>query len=205
MSGNFSDLATKHNSSHKITIYTYLAMMIILSLIIVIVNTTIIGVIIKTDTSRTPNGHFKLNIAIADLLVGIFIVPITALQMGYRSHRSPDSSIVDARLPHFPLDVLIKDKTLINLGGFFTTTTMTCSMYLLAASSIDRYLVIKNPLRSGVYVKQKIYALISFIWLFSIAIGLLPFIIPNTYYLPSSGLLVAGIGHIYFVIYGKAI
>ena len=83
-------------------------MMIILSLVIIIVNTTIVGVISASETSRTPNGHFKLHIAIADLLVGIFIVPITALQMGYRSHRSPDSSIVDPRLPLYPLDALIK-------------------------------------------------------------------------------------------------
>ena len=78
-------------------------------------------------------------------------------------------------------------------------------MYLLAASSIDRYMAIKNPLRTDVYVKQKIYALICGIWLFSIGIGLLPFIIPNTFYQSTSGLLVTGIGENYFIIYGKAI
>ena len=82
--------------------------MILLSLVIIFVNTTIIGVISASETRRTPNGHFKLHIAIADLLVGIFIVPITALQMGYRSHRSPKSAVDDPSLPDYPLDDLIK-------------------------------------------------------------------------------------------------
>ena len=58
---------------------------------IILTNIIIVGVILTSEMRRSPNGYFKFHLAITDLLVGIIIVPITALQLVQRAHRSPIS------------------------------------------------------------------------------------------------------------------
>ena len=79
---------------------------------IILTNITIVGVILTSEMRRSPNGYFKFHLgkrpktfdfqrtlqcnllpflAITDLLVGIIIVPITALQLVRRAYRSPIS------------------------------------------------------------------------------------------------------------------
>ena len=77
------------------------------SIMIILTNITIVGVILTSEMRRSPNGYFKFHLgksyiiflnwsnftflAITDLLVGIIIVPITALQLVRRAYRSPIS------------------------------------------------------------------------------------------------------------------
>ena len=54
------------------------------------------------------------------------------------------------------------------------------------------------------YIKR-VQIIIGFVWLIAIITGLLPFVIPESRYKSSSGLIIIGIGKQFFIIYGKAI
>ena len=82
--------------------------MAILSIIIILTNCTIIGVVVKTGLNKSPNGYFKLHLAITDLLVGIVVVPISALLMIQKAYKPPINEGLD-----MPSNVTVSSKTVL--------------------------------------------------------------------------------------------
>ncbi|XP_065581716.1 cholecystokinin receptor type A-like isoform X2 [Artemia franciscana] len=124
----------------------------------VIGNTLVIVTLSRNRRMRTVTNIFLLNLAIADLLLGVFCMPFT---------------LVGQALQNF-----IFGQLMCNLIPFFQASAVSSSVWTLVAISLERYFAICKPLRSRSWqTKSHAYKSIVAIWfgsfLFCLPIGLL--------------------------------
>ena len=123
---------------------------ILISILIILVNTLVLLVTWRERSLHQPNKYFIASLAVADLLVGIFIGPVWVydLSMSYGSLRNI----------HFCRFMLWID-----------TLVLTASVYTLMFISFDRYLKISKPLQyRSRMTTSKSLKIIFIIWLISI-------------------------------------
>ena len=125
---------------------------IIISILIIIGNTLVLLATWRERSLHQPNKYFIACLAVADLLVGIFIGPVRVyrLNLEYKSHTM---SI------HF-----------CRFKVWLDTLAVTASVYTLMFISFDRYLKISKPLQyRSRMTTSKSLKIIFIIWLISTA------------------------------------
>ena len=168
----------------------------ILALSIIIANITIIVVILQNPQFPTNQLIYKLSLAFADVLVGIFVVPsfITSLfYINVSPYQKNEMKNNFTDLDNFLFDAIdvfssnpntfyaptIK-KPYRDFFGFITSVSLFNSIFTLMFASIDRFNALHN---SFTYNKDKATTYAKFItvglWIVSIVFALLPIVVPE--------------------------
>ena len=122
---------------------------IIISILIIIGNTLVLLVTWRERSLHQPNKYFTACLAVADLLVGIFIGPVKVyrLNLFYESRH-----IMSIHLCRFMV--------------WIDTLVVTASVYTLMFISFDRYLKISKPLQyRSRMTTSKSLKIVFIIWL----------------------------------------
>ena len=129
-----------------------LAIMVLLT---VFGNLLVLAALLTTPTLHTATHYLIANLAVADLLVGCFVLPFSlVLQVTGKWYFGQVFCSVWAAI-----DVL----------------TCTASIFSLCVISIDRYIGVSQPLRHSLIMsKCKIKTIIVLVWLISLAISVGP-------------------------------
>uniref|UniRef100_A0A3Q2NU96 5-hydroxytryptamine receptor 2B n=1 Tax=Fundulus heteroclitus TaxID=8078 RepID=A0A3Q2NU96_FUNHE len=129
-------------------------------LIVLVIVPTIGGnilVILAVSLERklqNATNYFLMSLAVADLLVGVLVMPIALVTILYNS-RWP--------LPDFLCPIWL----------FLDVLFSTASIMHLCAISLDRYIAIKRPIQHSQYKSRaKALAKIALVWLISIGIAI---------------------------------
>ncbi|XP_015232153.1 PREDICTED: 5-hydroxytryptamine receptor 2B [Cyprinodon variegatus] len=129
-------------------------------LIVMVIIPTIGGnilVILAVSLERklqNATNYFLMSLAVADLLVGLLVMPIALITVLYNS-RWP--------LPDFLCPIWL----------FLDVLFSTASIMHLCAISLDRYIAIKRPIQHSQYKSRaKALAKIALVWLISIGIAI---------------------------------
>ena len=128
-------------------------MLIFISILIIMGNTLILLATWRERSLHQPNKYFIACLALADLLVGIFIAPVRVYRLSVCDKSPRDMSI------HF-----------CRFMVWIDTLTVTASVYTLTFISFDRYFKISKPLqyRSRMTISKSL-KIIFIIWLISTA------------------------------------
>ncbi|XP_019620145.1 PREDICTED: neuropeptide FF receptor 2-like [Branchiostoma belcheri] len=114
-------------------------------------NTLVCFVVIKIPRMRTVTNYFILNLAVSDLLVGIFCMPAT---------------LADNVVMGWPFgDVMCR------LVSFMSTASVVASVFTLLAIAVDRFYAIVLPTKPKITVTAMTKIVIA-IWVFAAAVGL---------------------------------
>ena len=161
MNASFDDLLLtyfqfKNATSYEEDFYTVPTGIVVLlailygsiSLIAVFGNGLVIFVIAQKRKMQTVTNIFIANLALADVIIGLFSVPF---QFQPALHQRWD-------LPEF----------LCKIAPSFKTLSVSVSVFTLTVISIDRYVAVLYPLKAGFSNKTAILGL-AFIWIIGIA------------------------------------
>ena len=128
-------------------------LLIFISILIIVGNTLVLLATWRERSLHQPNKYFIACLAVADLLVGIFIGPVEVLRRNLDYKSRLDMSI------HF-----------CRFMVWIDTLAVTASVYTLMFISFDRYLKISKPLQyRSKMTTSKSLKIISIIWLISTA------------------------------------
>ena len=183
----------------------------ILALSVIIANLTIIIVILRNRQFPTCQLIYKLSLAFADVLVGIFVLPsfITSLYLFHVGAYQRKTEVVNyfqennknltTYIYQFDMNANIYYKpeissAYLNFFGFITSFSFFNSAFILMFASIDRYNSLSNPLRYKKY-KATLNAKRFTIGLYfvSFIFALLPIAIPELghYQIMAGGVLIS--------------
>ena len=127
--------------------------LILISMLIITGNTLVLLATWRERSLHQPNKYFIACLAVADLLVGIFIGPVKVYGLNLDYESPPDISI------HF-----------CRFMVWIDTLALTASVYTLMFISFDRYLKISKPLQyRSKMTTSKSLKIIFIIWFISTA------------------------------------
>ncbi|XP_070555433.1 orexin/Hypocretin receptor type 1-like [Ptychodera flava] len=137
-----------HEYTHKELSTIFLIILYVLVFVAAVMGNTLVIVVVACNAHmRNVTNYFLVNLAVADLLVAIFCVPI---QLGYDIYTN-----------------WIYGNTMCKLTGFFQGTSVSISILTLTAMSIERYLAIKHPMRARSISKVNLIRKVIFVIWFS--------------------------------------
>ncbi|KAG9345945.1 hypothetical protein JZ751_007760 [Albula glossodonta] len=122
---------------------------ILIFLLCMIGNTIVCFIVLKKRQMRTVTNIFILNLAISDLLVGIFCLPIT---------------LVDNLITGWPFDIVI-----CKMSGLVQGASVSASVFTLVAIAVERFRCIVYPFQRKLTRKQACVT-IMLIWTLAITI-----------------------------------
>jgi len=147
---------------------------------------------------------YKMSIALADFLVGIFVFPtfvvtmVTTLMerrvLGEQRNTTitipannrdelMNVSLGEIREPTGGLFCDRVSQSYLNAVGFFITLTFSVSLYGLAAASIDRFIAVYRPLKYHHYAPaSRTRKVVVVTWILSILFSTLPFYVDSLRY-----------------------
>nr|XP_009857865.1 uncharacterized protein LOC104265481 isoform X2 [Ciona intestinalis] len=154
---------------------------------------------LRTDKSRTSQDVYKASIAMADLIVGVFVIPsfaysVMIIQLLHQENLGPahpgltNFTVPDVEkgrydsVPHLPY-TRPTDNNYVIIIGFFTILAFLSSIYSLMLASFDRLSVVRRPLR---YVPDaaKSFAnkAVAIEWFIAVVFSLIPFMTTSITY-----------------------
>nr|XP_039263612.1 uncharacterized protein LOC120339530 [Styela clava] len=162
----------------------------ILAVLIILANSLVLGVAARTKIMRNIPGYFKISLALADIVVGVFVLP-TCIFTTYTMYIAPLPFRYPGQRPSLS-DYMVRP--LINFVGFFVVLSFAVSIYTMAVASIDRYLAITKPFqyRQGAYLTKKRCALaFALIWFIGILVAVYPFFTNEPYSVSAFNLILS--------------
>uniref|UniRef100_H2ZK74 G-protein coupled receptors family 1 profile domain-containing protein n=1 Tax=Ciona savignyi TaxID=51511 RepID=H2ZK74_CIOSA len=181
----------------------------------VVANAIVLVVFFMQKRYTGSAGIYKISIALADIMVGLFIFPtfasslskitMTQEKMGPSSNTSITPGPGDRYdiVPHMPGgDVWTNfDQPYLNFVGFFTSMYLTLTIYTLMVACIDRLVYVRN---SRTYSNQKSTFVaritIGVSWLVSIIVAIVPFFVDRYNLIASVMVLSSGATSLYLYI-----
>nr|XP_015201730.1 PREDICTED: neuropeptide FF receptor 1 [Lepisosteus oculatus] len=112
-------------------------------------NSLVCFIVLKSKQMRTVTNIFILNLAISDLLVGIFCVPTT---------------LVDNLITGWPFN-----NTVCKMSGLVQGASVSASVFTLVAIAVERFRCIVYPFRQKLTLKKAILT-IAVIWVLAVII-----------------------------------
>ncbi|XP_033028086.1 neuropeptide FF receptor 1-like [Lacerta agilis] len=112
-------------------------------------NSLVCFIVLKNSRMRTVTNLFILNLAISDLLVGIFCIPTT---------------LVDNLITGWPFS-----NSICKMSGLVQGMSVSSSVFTLVAIAVDRFRCIVYPFKSKLSLFQALNA-IAIIWVLAITI-----------------------------------
>ena len=135
---------------------TPLVVVIILMIILIVLgNSTICYIIYRVRRLHCPSCLFLVNLAINDILVGVFLLPFSVASIIQKS--------------------AVVGKTGCDIIGYFQHASSTVSVLTLLSVSMDRYLAIIVPLKyKGWVTRNKTVLCILGIWIYALITACFP-------------------------------
>uniref|UniRef100_A0A8C5JGW5 Neuropeptide FF receptor 1 n=1 Tax=Junco hyemalis TaxID=40217 RepID=A0A8C5JGW5_JUNHY len=118
-------------------------------LMCVVGNVLVCFVVVKNRQMRTVTNMFLLNLAISDLLVGIFCMPTT---------------LVDNLITGWPFD-----NTMCKMSGLVQGMSVSASVFTLVAIAVERFRCIVHPFRQKLTLRKALLT-IAVIWVLALLI-----------------------------------
>uniref|UniRef100_A0A8C5LP59 Neuropeptide FF receptor 1 n=1 Tax=Jaculus jaculus TaxID=51337 RepID=A0A8C5LP59_JACJA len=128
---------------------TLIALYALIFLLCVVGNALVCLVVLKNRHMRTVTNMFILNLAVSDLLVGIFCMPTT---------------LVDNLITGWPFD-----KATCKMSGLVQGMSVSASVFTLVAIAVERFRCIVHPFREKLTVRQALLT-IAGIWALALLI-----------------------------------
>jgi len=201
----------------------------ILSIAVIISNITVLYVLLTSKKLRNSQAIYKMSLAVADLLVGVVVIPsfiaTVCLVTMSRYHSTSSASVEGYRLDQvletgYHAKSVVVNATVystfslrrfpdayIVTVGFFTSLSFVVSVYTLLLASIDRLYAISLPLkfRQGNPTAIAACAVLA-LWVIGVVIGILPQAVPRIGYGLVASVLVSFTGseavYAYIVTFG---
>nr|XP_005495234.2 LOW QUALITY PROTEIN: uncharacterized protein LOC102071497 [Zonotrichia albicollis] len=123
--------------------YTFIFLMCVVG------NVLVCFVVVKNRQMRTVTNMFLLNLAISDLLVGIFCMPTT---------------LVDNLITGWPFD-----NTMCKMSGLVQGMSVSASVFTLVAIAVERFRCIVHPFRQKLTLRKALLT-IAVIWVLALLI-----------------------------------
>ncbi|XP_035671439.1 neuropeptide FF receptor 2-like [Branchiostoma floridae] len=124
-------------------IIIFVVIYVVVFLLCIVGNLVVCYIIARTASLRDVTHSFILNLAVSDLLVGVFCIPFTLV-----GHIFTENYLGDVMCKLSPM-----------LQGMSVAT----SVFTMTAIAFDRYCVIVHPARDRLTVRQTVYLIIA-IW-----------------------------------------
>ena len=144
------------------------------ALFIIVANLAVLTIFIRTSIMKNIPGYFKLNLAIADLSVGLTMI-LTTTYNRYRQTYLPLPYRCDG--VHFDLFEYFSKNYLYGVSAV-GLLSLFVSIFTLCVASVDRYLAITKPFnyKQGKYfTKKKTAVILVILWLISaVVVALVP-------------------------------
>uniref|UniRef100_UPI00193991D1 uncharacterized protein LOC120338060 n=1 Tax=Styela clava TaxID=7725 RepID=UPI00193991D1 len=181
----------------------------ILGAAIIIANLTILSVYISSPKLRNSQAVFKMSIATGDLLSGVIVLPnVIVFQHLMFIHERLVGETIDGEIERRQAGGSVRSiipSPYINFVGFFTTLSLSLSIYTLLLASFDRFWAIFRPLKYS-KTKAKIYAQYTClgVWIFAILIAIIPLLIPSLQYMIILAVMVTSVGVSALILVGTA-
>uniref|UniRef100_A0A8B9DSL2 Neuropeptide FF receptor 1 n=1 Tax=Anser cygnoides TaxID=8845 RepID=A0A8B9DSL2_ANSCY len=144
---NYTFLAYYQHSSPVaamfILAYTFIFLMCMIG------NILVCFIVVKNRQMRTVTNMFILNLAISDLLVGIFCMPTT---------------LVDNLITGWPFD-----NTMCKMSGLVQGMSVSASVFTLVAIAVERFRCIVHPFRQKLTLRKALVT-IAVIWVLALLI-----------------------------------
>ncbi|XP_053380125.1 G-protein coupled receptor GRL101-like [Mercenaria mercenaria] len=117
----------------------------------------------KYDKKRLKLGFgiFTTNLAVADFLMGVYLLIIAIADAAFRKR-------------YIYVSDYWKGSAWCNLAGILSTMSSEASVLFLCLITLDRILIIKYPFGDVRISKEKAIACTSFTWLFAVTIAVFP-------------------------------
>ena len=175
-------------SSCKAAVAIVMLIDLTLAVIIVVANGLVLSVAFRTKLMKNVPGYFKISLAIADLLVGLVVLPGSV----YNNVQQSFKPLPYRAEGQSPSSTDYFDQKYLNFMGVITICSFGVSIYTMGAGSIDRYLAVTKPFeyKQGKYVTKK-RSLITFVgvWIFCFIIAIYPVFTDERYNLSALGLV----------------
>ncbi|XP_071496161.1 uncharacterized protein [Diadema antillarum] len=153
--GHYSDL-TQLASVHTI----FVALFLLIMAFGMAGNAMVIGVVWSHRSMRTPTNFYIVSLAVSDLLVITFVMPLKLVEYGA------------------DIDYSIFNTVLCSFTAFVMPAFIFTSIWTLVAISVDRYLVIIHPLKARSFnTRSRALRTIGIIWF-------APFVLLSPYFYP---------------------
>nr|XP_039254652.1 D(1B) dopamine receptor-like [Styela clava] len=174
----------------------------LLALAIILANVTVIIVFTTSPKLRNSQAVYKISLAIADLLVGVIVLPtfVSTLLLLYQSpvnmgdvwKNSPRNSEGTLRRNSGGRFKQRTSPEYIDFVGFFTILSLIVSIYTLMIASFDRFLAIYQPMRYGRHNAKRLAIWASLgLWSVAILFSAMPFFVPEMTYGLAASIMVA--------------
>nr|CAB3254717.1 tyramine receptor Ser-2 [Phallusia mammillata] len=144
--------------------------MCLLALVIVICNLLVIMIITRTPTLQRRHCYIKVSLAVADLLIGLLVLPSSIYNLSTTLYLPPTRNVT-------PRDLIQTNQVASVFFGTVLIVSLTASIYNLLLLSLDRFLAVARPLqnRSGKYFsRQRLSICIGIVWFIGILVSSLP-------------------------------
>ncbi|CAK8681193.1 unnamed protein product [Clavelina lepadiformis] len=211
------------SSSCRAKMVSIMVVCVLLGLVIAAVNILVIAAITRNEKLQNSQGVYKMSLAIADLIIGLFVFPTFASSLGMliltRLHNGPlinatgylennsifdDGVSVELRLPANRFLSVYSD-SYFNFVGFFTVLSLAVSVYTLTVAGFDRFGAVYRPLSYRKdKAKKRAVILCVVLWLLGIFFSVLPYFTPTLQYGLLASVLVALRGQSALILYSIA-
>lgn len=212
----------------KTNIVLIMAVFCILAITIVIANFTIILVYSTEKKLRHSQGIFRLSLGVADLFTGLIVFPAAANtlwkiyrhELYFRPSINVTGEVLSDNLSFEYFNATVSydrlesrlfsvsqvfPRAFQNSIGFFTTLSLTVSIYLLTVSGVDRLQAITRPLKYRQHSARRFAITASIVcWVLSFIVSLIPIIFENIFYIITGSGLVTLTGELALILYAVA-
>ncbi|KAF3686526.1 Neuropeptide receptor 22 [Channa argus] len=160
--------------------------MVSLAFAIVVGNVVTLTVFVQTRQSRTPQGYLKVSLAIADMMVGVFVVPFSVYtEISLMVGSAPPIWFQDsspASCSSFPIGGLATSwQPCMLIGPVFAGCTFV-SISTIFLMTLERSVAILRPLHKDALVtRRRTLLLILFSWTTSFLLAVAPLIFSRNF------------------------
>jgi len=183
----------------KSSLIVAIAIDLLLAILIITANFLVLAVAWRTNVMRNVPGYFKISLAVADMIVGLIVLPGSV----YHGIVQNFQSLPFRAEGQIPKATDYFDQSYLDFMGVFTVWSFAVSVYTMGAASIDRYLAVTKPFKykqRKYLTKKKSIALFAFLWTFGFFISIYPTFTTHSYTLSALG-LVLSTGFVAIVLY----
>nr|XP_039253864.1 rhodopsin, GQ-coupled-like [Styela clava] len=169
----------------KVNMYVFMSFAGLLGLAIICTNITVLVVFSVKKHSMNSQRLYKISLAVADLLVGLVVLPtmITTIHESFNFHHEVIDTVDKYGRNITTITDVLSSYEFLGISGFFTTLSLSVSIYTLMVASFDRLMVVYKPLEYNKFRAISIAKiLIAIVWILCLIFSLLPFAVDGLFY-----------------------
>ncbi|CAG2173986.1 unnamed protein product [Oppiella nova] len=137
----------------------------VLGVVALVGNITVILWRTKYRITNKVHSFLIINLALGDLLMGIYMLIIAGVDAYYRGI-------------YFIVDAMWRQSTLCHFAGFLSTLSSEFSVFTLTVITLDRFVTIVFPLKFRKIKMKNACIIMSLLWIVCIALSAVPLVVP---------------------------